>query len=258
LGSTFPAFSNDDAKTDTGAVITIVAGRRSSSIRWRDSSRLSGLSNQKIQVCPKDLPPPLWQTELDGRSPMSGMKRREFITLIGGATAWPLAARGQQPERMRRVVALLPATSDDPDYPVRVGAFLQGLQEAGWGIGRNMRFDTRWAGANPVDIAKHVAEVVALAPDVILAYGNSTLRPLLQATHTIPIVFPVAAAGSMSMSRRALAGVHRETARPGADGRSFQELADEIRRPGGCHGPARTQAELGGKPLLFFLIGYDC
>ena len=121
------------------------------------------------------------------------MKRRAFIAgALGGAAMWPLAARAQQ-ERMRRVVALLPATSDDPDYPVRVGAFLQGLQEAGWGIGRNMRFDTRWAGANPGDIAKHVAEVVALAPDVILAYGNSTLRPLLQATHTIPIVFPVAA-----------------------------------------------------------------
>src|SRR5262245_54171722 len=108
------------------------------------------------------------------------MRRRAFIALMSGAAAWPLAARGQQPERMRRVVALLPATSDDPDYPVRVGAFLQGLQEGGWGIGRNMRFDTRWAGANPGDIAKHVAEVVALAPDVILAYGNSTLRPLLQ------------------------------------------------------------------------------
>jgi ABC-type uncharacterized transport system substrate-binding protein len=121
------------------------------------------------------------------------MKRREFITLLGGAAAaWPVAARGQQSERMRRVAVLLPATADDPDFQARVGAFLQGLQEAGWSIGRNMRIDTRWAGANANDIRRHVAELAALAPDVILAYGTSTVRPLLQATRTIPIVFPVA------------------------------------------------------------------
>jgi putative ABC transport system substrate-binding protein len=77
------------------------------------------------------------------------MQRRDFITLAGGVVmAWPLAARAQQGERMRRVAALLPATPDDPDYPVRVGAFLQGLQQAGWSLGRNIRFDTRWTGAN--------------------------------------------------------------------------------------------------------------
>src|SRR5262249_8345677 len=121
------------------------------------------------------------------------MKRRTFIGLLGGAAAWPVVATGQQAERMRRVTLLLPTTSDDPDYQVRVGAFVQGLQETGWSIGRNIRIDTRWAGANARDIGRHVAEAVALAPDVILAYGNSTLRPLLQATQTIPIVFPVAA-----------------------------------------------------------------
>jgi putative tryptophan/tyrosine transport system substrate-binding protein len=121
------------------------------------------------------------------------MKRRTFITLLGGAAAaWPLAARGQQAAPMRRVAVLLPATADDPDFQARVGAFLQGLQEAGWGIGRNMRIDTRWAGANASDIHRHVAELVALAPDVILAYGTSTVRPLLQVTRTVPIVFPVA------------------------------------------------------------------
>src|SRR5262245_23997010 len=121
------------------------------------------------------------------------MRRREFITLIGGAAAaWPLAVRAQQGERMRRVAMLLPATSDDPDFQARVGAFLQGLQEAGWGIGRNIRIDTRWAGANAKDIGRHAAELVALAPDVIPAFGTSTVRPLLQATRTIPIVFPVA------------------------------------------------------------------
>jgi putative tryptophan/tyrosine transport system substrate-binding protein len=121
------------------------------------------------------------------------MKRREFITLLGSAVAaWPLAARAQQAAAMRRVAVLLPATADDPDFQARVGAFLQGLQEAGWSIGRNLRIDTRWAGANADDIRRHVAELLALGPDVILAYGSSTVRPLLQATRTVPIVFPVA------------------------------------------------------------------
>jgi putative ABC transport system substrate-binding protein len=93
---------------------------------------------------------------------------------------------------MRRVAVLLPVTADDPDFQARVGAFLQGLQEAGWSSGRNLRIDTRWAGANANDIRRHVAELVALAPDVILAYGTSTVRPLLQATRAVPIVFPVA------------------------------------------------------------------
>ena len=121
------------------------------------------------------------------------MRRREFISLIGGAAAaWPRAASAQQATSMRRVAVLLPVTADDPDFQARVGAFLQGLQEAGWSIGRNLRIDTRWAGANANDIRRHVAELVALAPDVILAYGTSTVRPLLQATRTVPIVFPVA------------------------------------------------------------------
>jgi putative ABC transport system substrate-binding protein len=93
---------------------------------------------------------------------------------------------------MRRVAVLLPVTADDPDSQARLGAFLQGLQEAGWSIGRNMRIDTRWAGSNANDIRRHAAELVVLAPDVILAYGTSTVRPLLQATRTVPIVFPVA------------------------------------------------------------------
>jgi ABC-type uncharacterized transport system substrate-binding protein len=121
------------------------------------------------------------------------MKRREFIlALSGAAAAWPIAARAQQAAPMRRVAVLLPVTADDPDFQARVGAFLQGLQEAGWSIGRNLRIDTRWAEANANEIRRHVAELVALAPDVILAYGTSTVRPLQQATRTVPIVFPVA------------------------------------------------------------------
>jgi len=120
------------------------------------------------------------------------MTRREFITLLGGAvTAWPLAARAQQADRVRRIGVLMPATADDPEFQARVGAFLQALALSSWTIGANVRIDTHWAGADAADIRRHAAELVALAPDVILAYGASTVRPLLQATRTVPIVFPV-------------------------------------------------------------------
>jgi len=135
------------------------------------------------------------------------IRRRDFIALLGGAAAaWPLAARAQQPARVRRVAVLLAGTADDPDFQARVGAFLQGLQEAGWSIGRNMRIDTRWAGSNANDIRRHVAELAALAPDVILASGTSTVRPLLQATRTVPIVFPVAGDPSVAASSKAWRG----------------------------------------------------
>ena len=103
------------------------------------------------------------------------IRRREFITLLGGAaSAWPLAARAQQGERMRRIGVLLPAAADDAQYQTWVGAFLQGLAQLGWTIGRSVRIDTRWATTNPPDIRRHAAELVALAPDVILAHGDST------------------------------------------------------------------------------------
>jgi putative tryptophan/tyrosine transport system substrate-binding protein len=118
--------------------------------------------------------------------------RREFITLLGGsAVAWPLAARAQQPERMRRIGVLLPAAADDAVFQVRLAAFHQALALLGWIIGRNVRIDTRWATTNPAEIQRQAAELAALAPDVILATGDSTVPPLLQATRTVPIVFPV-------------------------------------------------------------------
>src|SRR6266542_3297348 len=120
------------------------------------------------------------------------LKRREFITLLGGAAAWPLSARAQQGERMRRVGVLLPAAADDAEFQAWVGAFLQGLGQLGWTIGRNVRIDIRWATANADGIRRHAAELAALAPDVILAHGASTVGPLLQATRTVPIVFPAA------------------------------------------------------------------
>jgi ABC-type uncharacterized transport system substrate-binding protein len=118
------------------------------------------------------------------------MRRREFITLLSGvATAWPLMARAQQPERIRRIGVLLPSTSDDAEYQVRQATFLQALQQLGWSGGRNVLIDTRWAAGDANLIRKYAAELIALAPDVILTSGSATMGPLLQATRTVPIVF---------------------------------------------------------------------
>jgi ABC-type uncharacterized transport system substrate-binding protein len=120
------------------------------------------------------------------------MRRREFTSLLCGAlAAWPLAAHGQQGERMRVIGVLLPATADDPVFQARLAAFQQELVLLGWSIGRNVRIDARWATTNPAEIRKQAAELVALAPDVILSTGDSTVPPLLEATRTVPIVFPV-------------------------------------------------------------------
>jgi putative ABC transport system substrate-binding protein len=118
--------------------------------------------------------------------------RRKLISLLGGAAvAWPVAARGQQGERMQRVGVLLPATADDAVFQARLAAFHQGLALLGWIIGRNVQIDIRWATTNAIEIRRHAAELAALGPDVILAHGSSTVGPLLQATRTIPIVFPI-------------------------------------------------------------------
>jgi putative ABC transport system substrate-binding protein len=118
------------------------------------------------------------------------MRRRQFIALLGGAAAtWPLAARAQESERMRRIGVLLPGTADDAEYQARMAAFLQELQRLGWSDGRNVRIDIRYAAGDANLIRKYAAELIALAPDVILAPGNTSLGPLLQATRTVPIVF---------------------------------------------------------------------
>jgi putative ABC transport system substrate-binding protein len=117
------------------------------------------------------------------------MRRREFITLIGGAAAWPLAAHAQQSERMRRIGVLLTAAADDPEFQARLAAFLEGLQKLGWTDGRNVRIDTRWAGGNADDIRRHATEMLALAPDVILASAAPTVTELQRASRTVPIVF---------------------------------------------------------------------
>jgi putative tryptophan/tyrosine transport system substrate-binding protein len=121
------------------------------------------------------------------------VRRRQFIGLVGAAAAaWPLAARAQQGERMRRIGVLLPATSDDAAFQSWLGAFLQGLALSGWTIGRNVRIETRWATADAAGVRRHAAELAALAPDVILAHGNASVAALMQGTRTVPIVFAVA------------------------------------------------------------------
>jgi putative tryptophan/tyrosine transport system substrate-binding protein len=143
------------------------------------------------------------------------VKRRAFITLLcGAAAAWPLAARAQQRERVRRIGILMPGTMDDTEFQARVGAFLQELALTGWAIGRNVRIDARWATANVAEIRKHAAELAALAPDVILAHGASTVGALLQATRTVPIVFPV-------VSDPVAAGFVDSLARPGGNATGF-------------------------------------
>ena len=120
------------------------------------------------------------------------MKRRAFITLLGGAAVWPLTARAQQGERMRHVGVLMPSAADDPVGQIRLGAFLQGLQPLGWAVGSNVRIDIRWTAGDASLSRKYAAELVALAPHVILAAGGSTVEPLLQVSRTVPIVFAIA------------------------------------------------------------------
>ena len=117
------------------------------------------------------------------------MKRREFITMLGGAAAWPVAALAQQADRMRHIGVLMPAAESDPEYQTRMGAFQQALALLGWTEGRNARIDIRWATNNADRIRASAAELVALAPDVILASGESTMPALRQATRTVPTVF---------------------------------------------------------------------
>jgi putative ABC transport system substrate-binding protein len=117
------------------------------------------------------------------------MRRRQFITFVGGAAAWPLAARVQQPERMRRIGVLLPYAANDSQVQARIAAFLHGLQQLGWTVGTNVQIDYRWSVGNEDDTRKYAAELVALAPDVIVASGSPALPPLRRATRTVPIVF---------------------------------------------------------------------
>jgi putative ABC transport system substrate-binding protein len=117
------------------------------------------------------------------------VRRREFITLLGGAVAaWPMSARAQQTERVRRIGVLMPFTADDPEGQARLTAFTQGLQQLGWAVGSNLRIDTRWGAGDAERYRRYAAELLALTPDVIVANGSPEMRALQQA-RSVPIVF---------------------------------------------------------------------
>jgi ABC-type uncharacterized transport system substrate-binding protein len=145
------------------------------------------------------------------------MRRRDFVTLIGGAATWPLAARAQQGERMRRIGVLVGGVGeDDLDSKTRMAALLQGLQELGWLDGRNLRIDVRWGTGNMDRTRKYAAELAALAPDVLVAAGTSTVLPLQQASRTVPIVF-------MGALDPVGAGFIETLARPGGNTTGFMQ-----------------------------------
>jgi ABC-type uncharacterized transport system substrate-binding protein len=154
-------------------------------------------------------------------------RRREFITLLGGvAAAWPLVARAQQSDQTRRIGVVMSLAENDPEGLARVAAFVQGLQQLGWTAGRNVRIDTRWGAGDADRIRKYAAELVALAPDVILASGGMAVGPLLQVTRTVPIVF---------------------TQTPDPVGAGF---VDSLARPGGnATGFTLSEYDMGGKWL---------
>src|SRR5271169_4958900 len=144
--------------------------------------------------------------------------RRQFISVLGGASlAWPAAAKAQQPDRIRRVGVLTPLASGDPEDQARNAAFLQGLQPLGWTVGRNLQIDYRWGAGDTDRNRKNAAELVALAPDVILATGTPTLAPLLQATHIVPIVF-------VQVADPVGAGFVESLARPGGNATGFSTI----------------------------------
>jgi putative ABC transport system substrate-binding protein len=143
------------------------------------------------------------------------IRRREFITLLGGTAAvWPLAARAQQGERVRRMAVLMASGADDRPTQTLLATFLQRLQQFGWTAGRNLHIDTRWSAAKADDIRKHTAELVALAPDVVLAGGGMVVPSLLQATRTVPIVF-------VQVVDPVGAGLVDSLARPGGNATGF-------------------------------------
>jgi len=189
------------------------------------------------------------------------MKRRAFITLLGGAAAsslaWPLAARAQQPEPMRRVGALMNTAADSADGQARFAAFVHGLQQLGWTDGRNARLDVRWAAGDPERTRRYATELVALVPDVILASGGTTLGPLRQVSRIVPTVFT-------GVSDPVGAGFVDSLARPGGNATGFiayewnisgkwLELLKEI-APGVTRVAVLRDTELGPGTSMFAVI----
>jgi putative tryptophan/tyrosine transport system substrate-binding protein len=186
------------------------------------------------------------------------MRRREVIKMLGGAVGvWPLSARAQQGERVRRIGVLMPRAANDPASLARIVAFQQGLQQFGWTNGRNVLIDTQWAGGGAEAIRKHSAELAAFAPDVILAHGGATVGPLLMATSVVPIVF-------VSVTDPVGAGFVENLARPGGNATGFVlfeyslsgkwlELLKQI-APGMTRAAVLRDAALGAGPGQFGVI----
>lgn len=146
------------------------------------------------------------------------MRRREFLTLLGGAAAaWPLTAHAQQPNGMRRIGVLLNAAEGDSDSLVNLAAFQKAFQQLGWTDGRNVRIEIRWGGGRAAGIRKQANDLVALAPDVILATGTAAMSPFLQATRTVPIVF-------LQVADPVGAGFVNTIARPGGNATGFTQF----------------------------------
>jgi putative tryptophan/tyrosine transport system substrate-binding protein len=183
------------------------------------------------------------------------MQRREFITLFGSAAvAWPLAAHAQQPERMRRIGVLMAINANDPEVQVRVAAFVQGLEQLGWTVGKNVRVDYRFAGTDVDTLRKYAAELVALAPDVILTQSSNAVAPLLQATHTVPIVFTIVAdpvgAGYVDSLARPGGNATGFTVFEYAMGGKWLELLKEI-APGVTRVAVLREAAIAAGPAQF-------
>jgi putative tryptophan/tyrosine transport system substrate-binding protein len=148
---------------------------------------------------------------------MSDVRRRDFITLVGGATAWPLEARAQQADRVRRIGVLMNLAADDSEGQARIAAFVQGLRELGWADGRNVRIDYRWAAGDASAFHRYAEELLALAPDVILASATPSVQALQKVTRTVPIVFALVA-------DPVGAGLVESLARPGGNTTGFTPM----------------------------------
>ena len=183
------------------------------------------------------------------------MKRREFITLLGGAAVgWPLAASAQQSERVRRIGLLTGATTDDPESQANFAVFMQVLQQFGWTVGQNVRIDYRYGGGDANNIRKYAAELAALAPDVILTTGSDSLAQMLKVTRAVPIVFvivpdPVGSGFVDSLSRpggNATGFMQFEYSLCGKWLELLKQIAPSVNSSGG---PSGSQPSRGDRPV---------
>jgi putative ABC transport system substrate-binding protein len=176
----------------------------------------------------------------------ANMRRREFLGVLGAAATWPVAARAQQGERVRRIGILQNFPENDPVASVLNATFLKELRQSGWAVGNNIRIETRWAGNRSEDIRRHVSELIALTPDVILANGTSTLGPLLQVSRTIPIVFvqvtdPVGSGYVESLAKPGGNATGFSTSEYGVSGKWLEvlkQIAPSVTRAGVIRNPA--------------------